>query len=32
MGEGFYGVDLKQHGRRVVVIEVNDNPKRRCRH
>ncbi len=26
MGEGFYGVDLKQHGERVVVIEVNDNP------
>lgn len=26
MGSGFYGVDLKQHGERVVVIEVNDNP------
>lgn len=26
MGSGFYGVDLKQHGDRVVVIEVNDNP------
>lgn len=26
IGDGFYGVDLKQVGRRVVVIEVNDNP------
>ena len=26
MGDGLYGVDLKQLGRRVVVIEVNDNP------
>lgn len=26
IGKGFYGVDLKQHGRKVVVIEVNDNP------
>jgi glutathione synthase/RimK-type ligase-like ATP-grasp enzyme len=26
MGEGLYGVDLKQHARRVSVIEVNDNP------
>src|SRR5690606_39262762 len=26
MGDGFYGVDLKQHGERAVVIEVNDNP------
>jgi glutathione synthase/RimK-type ligase-like ATP-grasp enzyme len=26
IGNGLYGVDLKQLGRRVVVIEVNDNP------
>ncbi len=26
LGRGLYGVDLKQVGRRVVVIEVNDNP------
>ena len=26
MGNGFYGVDLKESGERVVVIEVNDNP------
>lgn len=26
IGEGFYGVDLKQSGDRVVIIEVNDNP------
>ncbi len=26
IGDGFYGVDLKQTGGRVVVIEVNDNP------
>lgn len=26
IGDGFYGVDLKQIGDRVMVIEVNDNP------
>ena len=26
IGQGLYGVDLKQRGDRVVVIEVNDNP------
>jgi glutathione synthase/RimK-type ligase-like ATP-grasp enzyme len=26
IGNGLYGVDLKQIGRRVMVIEVNDNP------
>jgi glutathione synthase/RimK-type ligase-like ATP-grasp enzyme len=26
MGDGLYGVDLKQVGGRVVVTEVNDNP------
>lgn len=26
IGDGFYGVDLKQVGEKVVVIEVNDNP------
>ncbi len=26
MGDGLYGVDLKQMGDRVLVIEVNDNP------
>lgn len=26
MGDGLYGVDLKQSGNRVVVMEVNDNP------
>jgi glutathione synthase/RimK-type ligase-like ATP-grasp enzyme len=26
IGDGFYGVDVKQVGRRLYVIEVNDNP------
>lgn len=26
IGSGFYGVDLKEHNGKVVVIEVNDNP------
>ena len=26
IGNGFYGVDIKRSGHRVVVIEVNDNP------
>jgi glutathione synthase/RimK-type ligase-like ATP-grasp enzyme len=26
IGDGFYGVDLKQSGNHVMVIEVNDNP------
>jgi len=26
VGDGLYGVDLKQVGNRPVVIEVNDNP------
>jgi glutathione synthase/RimK-type ligase-like ATP-grasp enzyme len=26
IGDGLYGVDLKQVGERVVVIEMNDNP------
>ncbi|MCT7359559.1 RimK family protein [Thalassolituus pacificus] len=26
MGDGFYGVDLKESGDRAVIIEVNDNP------
>lgn len=26
VGSGFYGVDLKEKGPRVVVVEVNDNP------
>jgi glutathione synthase/RimK-type ligase-like ATP-grasp enzyme len=26
IGNGFYGVDLKQTAKGVVVIEVNDNP------
>lgn len=26
IGEGLYGIDLKQIGKRVVVIEINDNP------
>ena len=26
IGNGFYGVDIKQSGDRVVIIEVNDNP------
>ena len=26
IGDGFYGVDLKESGRRTYVIEVNDNP------
>ncbi|WP_151636693.1 RimK family protein [Noviherbaspirillum aerium] len=26
IGDGFYGVDLKQVGNQVVVIEINDNP------
>ena len=25
-GDGFYGVDIKQHGNQVMVIEINDNP------
>ena len=25
-GNGLYGVDMKQSGDRVVVVEVNDNP------
>ncbi|MBB4864050.1 glutathione synthase/RimK-type ligase-like ATP-grasp enzyme [Pseudomonas nitritireducens] len=30
IGDGLYGVDLKQSGDRVVVIEVNDNPNIDC--
>ncbi|KAF1051410.1 MAG: Ribosomal protein S6--L-glutamate ligase [Stenotrophomonas maltophilia] len=30
IGDGLYGVDLKQAGERVVVIEVNDNPNIDC--
>jgi len=30
IGDGLYGVDLKQAGDRVVVIEVNDNPNIDC--
>lgn len=26
VGSGFYGVDLKEKGQRVVVVEINDNP------
>ena len=26
IGDGLYGVDIKQNGNRIVVIEVNDNP------
>ena len=26
MGDGLYGVDLKQDGDKIVVMEVNDNP------
>jgi glutathione synthase/RimK-type ligase-like ATP-grasp enzyme len=26
IGDGIYGVDLKQRGRRVTLVEVNDNP------
>jgi glutathione synthase/RimK-type ligase-like ATP-grasp enzyme len=26
IGQGLYGVDLKQSGKKVVVIEINDNP------
>jgi glutathione synthase/RimK-type ligase-like ATP-grasp enzyme len=26
MGDGLYGVDIKQAGRRSYVIEINDNP------
>ncbi|EPR39836.1 RimK-like ATPgrasp N-terminal domain containing protein [Desulfovibrio sp. X2] len=26
IGEGLYGVDLKEHGNKVTVIEINDNP------
>jgi glutathione synthase/RimK-type ligase-like ATP-grasp enzyme len=26
IGDGLYGVDLKQSGDRVIVMEVNDNP------
>lgn len=26
IGDGFYGVDIKQCGNRVMVIEINDNP------
>ncbi|HEY0664771.1 MAG TPA: RimK family protein [Gallionella sp.] len=26
IGDGFYGVDIKQIGRRLYVIEINDNP------
>jgi glutathione synthase/RimK-type ligase-like ATP-grasp enzyme len=26
IGDGFYGVDIKQVGKRFYVIEVNDNP------
>ncbi|MGL4461045.1 MAG: ATP-grasp domain-containing protein, partial [Planctomycetia bacterium] len=30
IGRGFYGVDLKQRGRQIVVMEVNDNPSIDC--
>ena len=30
IGDGLYGVDLKQAGDKVVVIEVNDNPNIDC--
>ena len=26
MGDGFYGVDIKDLGDKAVIIEVNDNP------
>lgn len=26
IGDGFYGVDIKQTGRRCLIIEINDNP------
>jgi glutathione synthase/RimK-type ligase-like ATP-grasp enzyme len=26
IGDGFYGVDIKQSGNQIVVIEINDNP------
>lgn len=26
IGDGFYGVDIKQAGRRLAIIEINDNP------
>ena len=26
IGDGFYGVDIKQIGKRLYVIEINDNP------
>jgi glutathione synthase/RimK-type ligase-like ATP-grasp enzyme len=26
IGDGFYGVDIKQNGKEVYIIEVNDNP------
>ena len=26
IGDGFYGVDIKQMGRRLAIIEINDNP------
>jgi len=26
IGDGFYGVDIKQIGKRLCVIEINDNP------
>lgn len=26
IGDGFYGVDVKQSGRRCLIIEINDNP------
>ena len=26
IGNGLYGIDIKQSGNRVVVIEINDNP------
>ena len=26
IGDGLYGVDIKQHGQRVYIIEINDNP------
>jgi hypothetical protein len=32
IGDGLYGVDLKQAGDKVVVIEVNDKPQPRRRH
>lgn len=26
IGDGFYGVDIKQSGQKIVIIEINDNP------